>query len=403
MTVAFKKLLKLGTAMLAMLAAAYLVSDWRFWVRHFQSPGDDRIIFDFNWYEPRARVGEGPGRDIPVAAPNARAIDQAALEAVTAYARELDSYAFIVAQNGVIQAEYYKDGFGPESMFDTQSMHKGLLGVAFGLAVDHGLIDTIDKPAAAYITEWANDARNKIAIRDLLANTSGLADPGFSEWPWSVGYRLFIGTHVDDAVIALPAVREPGREFQFNHVNSQILHAVLTRATGMTYVDFLKTYLWDPLGNGAAQVRLDEPDGSARTVCCFQTTARSWLRIANMILAGGQVNGAQVLSQDWIKEMTTATPVHPKTGFHILLGQPAPPRRTYAATDRAQPTRASEPFAADDVRYLEGRGGQRTLWIPSKKIAVVRIGKIDFAWDDAKVINPLIAGLKAPERSADGE
>ena len=75
----------------------------------------------------------------------------------------------------------------------------------------------------------------------------------------------------------------------------------------------------------------------------------------------------------------------------MQIGQPAPRRTT---TVRAQQTRATEPFAVPDVYYLEGRGGQRTLWIPSQKIAVIRFGKIDFTWDDAKVVNPLVAGLK---------
>jgi CubicO group peptidase (beta-lactamase class C family) len=385
--------LAIGVLSIGALVAIYGAYDWRYWVRHIQSPGDDRIIFDFDWYEPRARVGEGPGRDIPVAAPEARSIDQAALDQVVAYAKSLDSYAFIVAHNGRIQAEVYKDGFGPDSMFDTQSMHKGLLSIAFGLAIDHGHIPSIEIPAATYITEWQGDARNQILIRDLLANTSGLADPGFQEAPWSPGYRLFVGTDIDDMVIGVAAAEPPRTSYYFNHVNSQILHAILVRATGMTYVEFLKKYLWMPLGNGAAQVRLDVPGGSARTVCCFQTTPRSWLRIAQMILDDGRAGGEQVLSPAWIEAMTTGTPLNPKFGFHMHLARPDPPKRA-SDNPRAQPTKASEPFAAEDVRYLEGRGGQRTLWIPSKKLAVIRIGRIDFAWDDAKVINPLIAGLK---------
>lgn len=376
-----------------LLVALYGAYDWRYWVRHFQSPGDDRIIFDFDWYEPRARIGDGPGRDVSIAAPGALTVDQAALDQVIAYARQLDLYAFIVAHKGVVQAEVYKDGFGPEFMFDTQSMHKGLLNIAFGLALDHGHIPSIDIPAATYITEWKSDARSQILIRDLLAGTSGLADPGFAEVPWSPGYRLFIGTGIDDMVIGVPAEKPPRTEYYFNHVNSQLLHAILVRATGMAYVDFLKKYLWQPVGNGAAQVRLDEPDGSARTVCCFQTTARSWLRLANLMLADGKVGDLEVLSSGWIKEVTTGTALNPKFGFHTHLGRPDAPRRV-SGSPRAQPTKASEPFAVDDVRYLEGRGGQRTLWIPSKNLAVIRIGRINFAWDDAQVINPLVAGIK---------
>jgi len=375
------------------LAGGYFAYDWRFWQRHLQSPPDERIVFDFDWYEPKVRLGEGPGRDVPTAPAEARSIEQPALDQVTAYAKDLDSYALIVAHKGVIQAEYYKDGFGPDSMFDTGSMHKGLLSVAFGIALDKGFIPTLDMPAATYLPEWRNDARKAITIRHLIANVSGLAEPRFSEAPWSAAYRLFIGTDIDQMVLGLPLVDEPGTKFVFNHVNAQVLHAVLTRATGMTYADFLRTYFWAPLGNGGGQVRLDEPGGNARTVCCFQTSARSWLRIAQMVLDGGKVGETQVISPAWIGQMTTATAQNPKFGFHMYIAQPDPPRRR-GGSDRVQPTQASEPFAAEDVRYLEGRGGQRTIWIPSKEIAIVRIGKINFAWDDAKLINPLIAGLK---------
>jgi CubicO group peptidase (beta-lactamase class C family) len=382
----------LAAGALVALAAAYFAYDWRYWVRHLQSPGDDRIVFDFDWYEPRARVGEGPGRPLSVAAPAERTIDQGALDGVVEYARAHESYALIIAHKGQIQAEVYKDGFGPESLFDTQSMHKGLLGVAFGAALDNGFIPSLDTSASTYITEWKDDARKDITIRQLLNNTAGLAEPVFSEVPWSQAYRLFVGTDVDNMVIGVPAVHAPGTTYAFNHVNSQILHAVLVRATGMDYVSFLQKFIWQPVGNGAAQLRLDKPGGSARTVCCFQTTPRSWLRLAQMILDGGKVGDAKVLSPDWIAAMTTGSAPNSKHGFHIHLARPDPPRPGGSA--RAQPTRASEPFAADDVRYLEGRGGQRTLWIPSKQLAIIRIGKIDFTWDDAKVINPLIAGIK---------
>jgi CubicO group peptidase (beta-lactamase class C family) len=380
-------------ATLGILVLGYFAYDWRFWVRHLQSPPDSRIVFDFDWYTPKVSLGEGPGRDLPSAEPAGRTIDQAAIDQVLAYAKEMDSYAVIITHRGRIQAEYYKEGFGPQSMFDTGSMHKGLLSVAFGAAVDRGMIPSLDMPAATYLTEWKNDGRNAITIRHLLANTSGLAAPQFFEAPWSAAYRLFIGTDIDRMVIGLPLVDAPGTKFEFNHVNAQLLHAVLTRATGMSYVDFLKTYFWAPLGNGAGQVRLDEPGGNVRTVCCFQTTARSWLRIGLMALNGGKAGEAQVVSPQWIETMTTATALNPKFGFNMYIAQPDPPRRR-GGSDRVQPTQTSEPFAAPDVRYLEGRGGQRTLWIPSQDLAIVRIGLINFGWDDSKVINPLITGIK---------
>ena len=174
------------------LTAAYFAYDGRYWTRHVQGPPDSRIVFDIDWYEPRVRIGEGAGRDIPVAATDQRSVDQAALDQVVSYAKELDSYALIVARDGIIQAEYYKDGFGPDSLFDTGSMHKGLLSIAFGVALDNGLIPTLDMPAATYLPEWKDDERRAITIRHLIANTSGLAELTFSEVPWSAGYLSMI-------------------------------------------------------------------------------------------------------------------------------------------------------------------------------------------------------------------
>jgi CubicO group peptidase (beta-lactamase class C family) len=385
------RILKTGLAALALMLAAYLIWDWRFWERHLRAPGDATLLYDIDWYTPRTRISNGMGWDIPRADPGTSRFDPAALAAAVDYARSKDSYAFLVLADGRIEAEFYKDGFGPETLFDTQSMHKGLLALAFGVMVDRGTIPSIDVPAATYLPEWRGDARAAITIRDLLANVSGLAEPPYGEWPWSQSYRLFMGTDVDGLVLKVPAVEPPRTRYVFNHVNSQVLHAILTRASGLTYAEFIRRYLWTPLGNGAAQVRLDREGGAARVVCCFQTQARSWARLALMLLDGGKVGATSVISPDWIAQATTPTVLNPHAGFHVVLGRPEPRGGGIA---RAQPTRASEPFAAPDVFYLEGRGGQRTLWIPSRRIAVVRIGRIDFAWDDAKVINPLIAGLK---------
>ncbi len=385
------RLLQTGLLGLLVATAAYLAWDWQFWVRHFRSPGDDTLLYDIDWYTPRARIAEGMGRDIPRATAEQSRFDPQTLAAVVDYAKSKDSYAFIVLANGRIEAEIYKDGFGPETLFDSQSMHKGLFGLAFGTLVDDGTIPSIDVPAATYLPEWRNDPRAAITIRDLLANASGLAEPPFSEKPWSDAYRMFMGSHIDRLVLGVPAVEPPRTRYAFNHVNSQILHVILTRATGKTYVEFIRNRIWTPLGNGAAQVRLDREGGSARVICCMQTQPRSWARIAQMLLDGGKVGEAQVLSPAWIAQATAPGALNPNAGFHVQIGQPAPRRST---TSRAQQTRATEPFAVPDVFYLEGRGGQRTLWIPSQQIAVIRFGKIDFTWDDAKVVNPLVTGLK---------
>src|SRR5437868_336707 len=122
MPMARTRILKNGLLGLALVLAAYLAWDWQFWVRHFRSPTDHTLIYDIDWYTPRARIAEGPGREIPRATAVESRIDPQALAAVVDYAKSKDSYAFLVLVDGRLETEFYKEGFGPETLFDSQSM-----------------------------------------------------------------------------------------------------------------------------------------------------------------------------------------------------------------------------------------------------------------------------------------
>jgi hypothetical protein len=56
--------------------------------------------------------------------------------------------------------------------------------------------------------------------------------------------------------------------------------------------------------------------------------------------------------------------------------------------------KAAAPFAADDVLFLDGAGGQRVYVIPSAGLTIVRIGKPAMAWDDSAMPNMILQGLR---------
>ena len=45
------------------------------------------------------------------------------------YAQEFDSHALIVLHKGVVQTEWYADGWDADSLHDSQGMHRTILGV----------------------------------------------------------------------------------------------------------------------------------------------------------------------------------------------------------------------------------------------------------------------------------
>ena len=62
----------------------------------------------------------------------------------------------------------------------------------------------------------------------------------------------------------------------------------------------------------------------------------------------------------------------------------------------------SEPFAADDVIYVDGFGGQRVYVVPSRELVIVRTGAAKTDWDDAIIPNAILRALKpAPAAAAE--
>ncbi|MBK1725859.1 serine hydrolase [Halorhodospira neutriphila] len=72
------------------------------------------------------------------------------------YAEQQDSYAFLVYHQGKLVVERYSAGHGPESRFDSSSMHKSVLGLLLGAAIEDGHIDSLDDPIGDYLPAWSD-------------------------------------------------------------------------------------------------------------------------------------------------------------------------------------------------------------------------------------------------------
>ena len=361
------------------------------WERHQNLPEEPVAAVD--WFRPTAAIGEGPGAPLPVADGDERSLPAAALDLAQRYAQAMDSYGLIVAHRGVIQLEYYADGFGPERLLDSQSLHKPLSAILTMAAVADGLL-ALDDPLARFIPRWREDPRGRISVHDVLYMQTGLAQPRYEQRWENPAYRMFITSRLAEAVLALPAESPPGEHFRSHYAATQLLQLVLESATGRPYADYLRERLWKPLGAGEARVRLDRPDGNAQVFCCLQARPRDWLRVGLMLSRHGEYNGEVVLPFAAFVQLTSPSALAPNFAMQqIWRGSPYSPVRMMDSRNPSFGLPMSAPFAADDVFYLEGRGGQRVYVVPSRELVVVRQGKVRMDWDDAAFLNNLITAV----------
>jgi CubicO group peptidase (beta-lactamase class C family) len=368
---------------------------WRGYTKFITSGGD--IQSDQRQTPDEEIRGDGSYR-IAVATPEERTVSAAALKAMEDYAREFNSYALIVIHRGKIQTEWYADFWGPTKITQSQSMHKTLQAVLIGVALDQGLIASVNDPVGKYLDEWRDDPRGAITLYQLMIMSSGLTEPGFSPNPFSDGIKWLNSGFSKDVILRAAQFEgwTPGSKFDYNNLNSEILGIVLTRVFKDRYAHILRDKLWQPMGGDRAFVHTDRPAGRAYTSCCLGAPAMDWARVGMMLLGRGEVNGKRVVSADWVAQMVTPSPAARHYGLQTWLGYDDPAMPMGSGSTGAV---APGPFLARDTFFLIGRGQQHVFVSPSQELVVVRLGPalgrnpIKPGFDVTYFVNTAIQGI----------
>ena len=275
---------------------------------------------------------------------------------------EFEPVAFLIIQDKKIKYEKYWEGYNENSLSNSFSMAKSIISLLIGIAIDEGYIKSIDQQVGDFIPEYKNPPNDVLTIRDLLTMSSGLNwDESYSS-PFSVTTRAYYGNDLFSLIKNLKVVEKPGVKWKYLSGNTQVLAFVLKNATGMNVSDYASEKLWKPLGaKNDALWCLDKKDGMEKAYCCFNSNARDFARIGQLILDKGMFDDVEIISKKYIDEATT-----PNTDL---------------VTDRGQIV----DFYGFQFWILQNKGykipfargilGQYIFIIPEKNAVVVRLGK----------------------------
>lgn len=289
-------------------------------------------------------------------------------ETLTALAASQDrsGYVAVIARDGVVQhvseAGYADIEAGAPMRADTlvriASMSKPVTAAAILMLAEDGALALTD-PVSDYIPAFA-DARvatqlmhdetfeiptepltRPITIEDLLTHTSGVG--------YIFDYQTHLGAlYIDrdiyragdpsleariNTLAGLPLYFQPGERWFYSYAND-ILGQVIAVAAGMSVEAFMQTRLFQPLGMadtsffpGEAQrerlaaLYTHDEDGSLVRVAHERdvavsapveaggaglfSTANDYMRFAQMLANGGELDGVRVLSQESVAAMVT--------------------------------------------------------------------------------------------------
>jgi CubicO group peptidase (beta-lactamase class C family) len=228
------------------------------------------------------------------------------------FLRANDTLAFLVIHDDRMVYERYFGGSDRRTLQTSFSVAKSFVSTLIGIAVEEGLIGSVEDPVTDYVPELAERDRRfaQITLRDLMAMSSGIRyeEPEVPV-PWGDDVTTYYGVNLRDAALTDTHIEgAPGRGWHYNNYNPLLLGMVLERATGISVSEYLSTRLWQPLGaESDATWSLDsERSGFEKMESGLNAAPVDYARFGLLFLHGGEWNGTRIVSGDWVDAAVAA-------------------------------------------------------------------------------------------------
>jgi CubicO group peptidase (beta-lactamase class C family) len=214
-------------------------------------------------------------------------VDRTALCSVTdriATSSDVHIHAVLVARKGTLVFERYFRGddeipggifghhvesiaFDADTLHDMKSVSKSVASLAVGIAIDRGLIRSVDVPIFEFFPELSDlrsAEKDRILLVHALTMTMGLkweeATPATGDLANDEA-RMNMAWDPCRYVLGLPVTAPAGQEFFYNTGALRIISAIVHRATGLPLDEFARATLFEPLGIKSEWARVrDETD-----------------------------------------------------------------------------------------------------------------------------------------------
>ena len=249
----------------------------------------------------------------------------------------------LIARDGIIVSHKAfgtngtEEGSGPlsvDAVFPAFSITKSFTAACVMMLVEQGLIG-LNRPVSEYLPHFKKDDTEVICVHHLLTHTSGLTDNAVHEFQQRDQDNIQLpdewkGSWLKEIVYyagICPLINKPGAVMSYCSAGYDVLGSVIEKVSGISYVEFVQTNLFRPLGmKDSCFIPTDEikkrivkrnapalwhdwitseecingasPSGGALT------TAMDTAIFCSMLQNMGNYGGIRVLSPASVKEMT---------------------------------------------------------------------------------------------------
>jgi CubicO group peptidase (beta-lactamase class C family) len=250
-------------------------------------------------------------------------------------------HAVLVAHGGKLVFERYLKGsdeiqgrrvenvtFDADRLHDMKSVSKSVASLAVGIAIDRGLIKSINEPIFSFFPELSDlrsPEKDRIQLVHALTMSMGLkwveATPATGDYDNDES-RMHMAPDPCRYVLGLPVTAAAGQEFFYNTGALTLVSAIIHRATGRPLDEFARETLFEPMG--IAGVEWIRVKGDADAGGGLRLRPRDMAKFGQLVLAGGRWKDRQIVSKAWIETSTAPKikgPADQSYGYLWWLGR----------------------------------------------------------------------------------
>jgi CubicO group peptidase (beta-lactamase class C family) len=214
--------------------------------------------------------------------------------------------SLLVIRNGKLVAESYtkddNDRTNPRLIW---SCTKQVVGLLTGIALEKGLISDITDPISKYIPEANNHSDKKdITIQQLLTMNSGIKYENGGTKGQNYDLLREKQENMVEYILGQPMANRPGEIALYKDCDPQLVSVCIQNQVGKKTSDWAKEVLFDPLGIQNLNWYCSK-DGYTFGGYGIFTTPRELAKFGQLVLNKGIYKGNRIVSEQWIKDMTT--------------------------------------------------------------------------------------------------
>lgn len=241
---------------------------------------------------------------LPTATPSSQGV---AGRTITAFLEALEArghspHSFALSRHGRLVASGWWTPYSVDRVHLGYSLSKSLTATAVALLAERGLLG-LDDPVLRYLSAAAppgmDPAWNGVTLRHCLTMTIG-----HDHDSWEDAARLARALGGRDALVtatlSLPLAATPGTLFSYNQVATYLASAVIERAAGMQVSQVLRAHLLDALKIEPIRWHTDH-FGRELGFTGAHLRTLDMLRIAQLYLDGGVLDGVALLPDWWVR------------------------------------------------------------------------------------------------------